>query len=96
MGNQTSVAQQPHLPMLTQTAQEELQALQPELIPKTQSSVIRATEEAPEPAPRELAISAQLFQLNPGMIEFSMIEAVVRRGCRFYILFVFEYYSINN
>lgn len=77
MGNQAS------LPLSTQKAQEEIRALQPELIPRTQSTVVRATEEAPEPAARELAISAQLFHLNPRMIEFSMIEAVVRRGCKF-------------
>lgn len=80
MGNQPSV------PLSTQKAQEEFRAIQPEFIPKTQSSVIRATEEAPEPAARELAISAQLFHLNPRMIEFSMIEAVVRRGCRWSLL----------
>lgn len=62
-------------------AQEELRKIQPEMIPTTQSEVVRATEEAEEPKARELAISAQLYHINPKMIEFSMIEAVVRRGC---------------
>lgn len=71
------------LPMAGQEAQEELRAIQPEMIPTTQSDVVRATEEAEEPKARELAISAQLFHINPRMIEFSMIEAVVRRGCEY-------------
>lgn len=74
------------LPVANQEAQDDLRAIQPEMIPTTQSEVVKATEEANEPKPRELAISAQLFHINPKMIEFSMIEAVVRRGCEFALL----------
>lgn len=74
-------------------AQEELRKIQPEMIPTTQSTAVRATEEAEEPKARELAISAQLFHINPKMIEFSMIEAVVRRGCEFGVFFSPIYFT---
>jgi hypothetical protein len=77
--------------MPTASAQAQLRQLQPEMIPKTQSDKVKATEEAKEPGPRELAISAQLFHVNPKMVEFSMIESVVRRGCKFFYLF----YSVS-
>ena len=61
-------------------AQDALRAMNTEFVPPTATSIVKATENAPEMGPRGLAISAALYNHNPELIQWQLVLGAVRRG----------------